>query len=430
MKKEFIPACLSLVLFSINGHALVFNVVPKAGTSLPTSVQPGSSVTAYYTVFNNTINARNNNFVKYFPPNVSQDTSGGGDTCGTTFSLSGKGQAGDSCTLQLTITGAVNSNNPSPKNHLFVCFPGGTSCAGTIYPLNVSSGATSDNREHFAYVPNFNNSTISLCNINANNGLLSGCTTTGTDFNNPSDIIFNSAGTLAYVTNYGSDDIRACSVEQATGELYNCFQAASFDGGSSPQGMVINPAGTRAYVVLDCTDEIQNCSINQTTGELINCIATNPETLFRPSDIVLNKAGTLAYIPNRDADSVSVCVVAQDTGLINTCTDSGSGFTTPEGVTLNSTGSLLYVGNDGDDTVTYCAVNVSDGSLSDCKFTGGDFDGFGNIILNGDDSHAYVPNSGSNTVSMCNVNSSNGELSACVNSQGTGFNGPASVMLH
>ena len=125
---------------SANSFAGVFEIVPTAGTTLPGVVYFHSSVMAYYTVRNHTHSGRQNNFVKYLPPNVTQITSGGtyADTCGATFNLNGYGQAGDSCTLQLQITGAVNSSDPLQTNHLFVCFPGGLACSGTDAPLNVS----------------------------------------------------------------------------------------------------------------------------------------------------------------------------------------------------------------------------------------------------------------------------------------------------
>ena len=56
-----------------------------------------------------------------------------------TFSLKPHRTSGDSCTLALLISGAVNGNAPAPEDHLFVCFPGGKTCAGTQSPLNVTS---------------------------------------------------------------------------------------------------------------------------------------------------------------------------------------------------------------------------------------------------------------------------------------------------
>lgn len=114
-----------------------FNIVPKSGTTLPTTLILGNPVTAFYTVTNNTLEQRNGNFIKYLPPNVAQVTSGVGN-CGATFNLAPQGAAGDSCTLELTISGPVNGSDPNPHNHLFACFPSGITCAGTNYELNVS----------------------------------------------------------------------------------------------------------------------------------------------------------------------------------------------------------------------------------------------------------------------------------------------------
>ncbi len=144
MQKGFIILVSFFILsMSAVSHALPLSIIPKAGTTLPTSVNQGSTVTAYYTVYNLTASQRNGNFVKYLPPNVSQVNTGGtyGDTCSSTFSLAPNAQSGYSCTLQLTISGAVSSIDTSPSNHLFVCFPGGKTCAGTNYPLNVTQSS-------------------------------------------------------------------------------------------------------------------------------------------------------------------------------------------------------------------------------------------------------------------------------------------------
>jgi plastocyanin len=133
--KKILFVFLLFNLLASVSYALPFNVVTKAGTQLPTTVSKGSTALAYYTVSNNTIASRNNNFVNYFPPNTSQVTGAG--FCGQTFNLAGKGQAGDSCTLALQIKGAIDANDPERSHHLFVCFPGGKTCAGTLNPLNV-----------------------------------------------------------------------------------------------------------------------------------------------------------------------------------------------------------------------------------------------------------------------------------------------------
>lgn len=141
MNRKFKWIMLSLVsvllgISSIVGHAAVFSIVPKAGTSLPTHISNGGSVTALYTVTNTTSSSHAGNYVKYVPPNTTQVTVDSTylDLCGATFELA----SNVSCTLELNVVGAVNASDPNPRNHLFACLGGCvTCCAGTNFPLNV-----------------------------------------------------------------------------------------------------------------------------------------------------------------------------------------------------------------------------------------------------------------------------------------------------
>lgn len=133
MMKKIASVLFSLILVSIS-YALPFSIVPKS--TLPVGVPVDSTVYAYYTVTNNTSTTRNNNYLKYLPPNVSQVTTGGSyqDTCGATFNLASHA----SCTLQLLISNAIDGGDPNLKNHLFVCLPGGLTCTGTLSSLDVT----------------------------------------------------------------------------------------------------------------------------------------------------------------------------------------------------------------------------------------------------------------------------------------------------
>jgi hypothetical protein len=138
-KKSYIQnilTCFFVALFSMC-QALPFTIIPKEGTEFPTSMVLDTPTTAYYTIINNTGVQRNNNFVKYLPPGVTQVLTGGTypDTCGERFDLPPNG----SCTLQLTISQPIDSSDPDPRHHLFVSFPGGVTTAGTTFPLNVLS---------------------------------------------------------------------------------------------------------------------------------------------------------------------------------------------------------------------------------------------------------------------------------------------------
>lgn len=128
---------LGLTMISMDGYAEVFSIVPKIGVSLPAKMTSGGKVNALYTVTNTTGSTHTGNYIKYLPPNTTQVTVDNtyADLCGATFQLA----PNESCTLELTITGAVNASDPNPRHHLFACLGGCvTCCAGTNFPLNVT----------------------------------------------------------------------------------------------------------------------------------------------------------------------------------------------------------------------------------------------------------------------------------------------------
>lgn len=134
--------CYFLLCFCmINvSFALPFNITPKANTTFPTTYNGVIPVTAYYTVQNNTSTQRQGSYIKSLPSNAIQVRENGtySDTCDAVFNLAPRGQPGDSCTLQLSIIGPVNSQTTNQSELLFVCLPGGRSCAGANPQLAIS----------------------------------------------------------------------------------------------------------------------------------------------------------------------------------------------------------------------------------------------------------------------------------------------------
>lgn len=128
---------LLLLLVSMSASAFAhshISIVPKEGTTLPTEMTPGYNVYAYYTVTNDSTRPLEDLYVRSLPLNVAQVTTNGSyaDTCGATFDLN----PGESCTLQLLISGPVNGR-PCHRP-LLVCLPGRRPhCSTTAYPLEV-----------------------------------------------------------------------------------------------------------------------------------------------------------------------------------------------------------------------------------------------------------------------------------------------------
>jgi Neuraminidase (sialidase) len=103
-------------------HALPFSVTPR--TALPTTYPSIAS----YTVSRNATGGSATSIIKWLPPNVS--ISAVGTTCATSLNTQFALAAGQSCTLNLNVTGVVSRDDPNPQHHLMVCFTDRASCAG------------------------------------------------------------------------------------------------------------------------------------------------------------------------------------------------------------------------------------------------------------------------------------------------------------
>ncbi|MDP3268699.1 MAG: YncE family protein [Legionella sp.] len=401
-KKLMLPfiSCILYLACSVCS-ALPFVITPKEGTQLPTQVRFNQQVTAYYTIANNTLVTRSNNFVKYLPRNTRQVTNNGTyeDTCGATFNLAGKGQVGDSCTLQLSITGAVFSEDPNSRNHLMVCFPGGLTCAGTQTPLEVKQP------RQVAYISELLGDSLSVCPI-LNNGQFGSCGIRQ-QFNRPESVAINPAGTFIYVSNGGNDTISYCPLA-IDGSIGIC---ANQPTPTAPEGITINPAGTFIYIVNSVTNLVSYCPLLP-NGSLGGCaIAGNfPGTL---SGITINPAGTYAYVTEPNLSRVYSCPIS-NSGAFGVCATNF--ISTPVGINtlaFNPVNNLVYLVNFRD--ISYCNVNTN-GTIGSCTVALGGLNNATGIAFNALGTHAYITEYPSGRVILCPINP-NGSFRGCTNTQ-------------
>lgn len=127
---------IALSFLSTALYALPFTILPIG--VLPATVPSGGTASASYTIKNVTSLNAPNNLIKYLPPNVLINPNN--TTCApqSAFSLT----PGQSCILNLTISGPVDRNDSHPQHHLFVCLSDNASCAGPSpeNSLNVTMG--------------------------------------------------------------------------------------------------------------------------------------------------------------------------------------------------------------------------------------------------------------------------------------------------
>lgn len=416
-----------LLLSSTLSHAIVkFSIVPVSGFTsmlLPNNF----TETVSYQVTNQTSVARTLTMVPL--AGVSQSTSGSG-ICQNPFYLSPQ----QSCTLNLVISGSqvsasginggpvicktksANDNSPDP---LLCSEP---DAANTLAVSVTRTG------QHI-YVANQLSSSVSYCQVNPATGLLDRCAITATGLNSLEGIGFNPAGTFFYSANAGNNTISVCQVNSATGALSGCMDSGG-TGFSLPNAITFSPDGTIIYTANFGVPSVSACLVNSVTGTLSSCINNTDPTFSTPADMAVNPAGTFAYIANRTANTVSVCNVSGQ--VVNSCNNlSGDHIDAPEGITIDPTGSYVYIANAGSKQITVCHIRQDGtGLLELCSVTGGEFTGTGNIGLNTFGTVAYVPNQLLSAIFSCNVSLVTGQLSTCLPAGGSGFSGPAGVVLH
>ena len=396
-------ALLSLWLISPLSYAVPFTVVVKAGTSLPTLVRQGKVVTAYYTVTNNTSAARANNSALYLPPNVSQIATGGTypNTCGRSFNLAGRGQPGSSCTLELSVYGPVNAQDPNPLNHLYVCLSDGLSCAGTPNPLNVAQTLinsiaitptglqqiTTATSVQFTATATYEDGSTGVVSNIVNWNAMSPAT--------PSSASVNSVGLVSGRV-LGLTNINATyfgHVGLLTSNAVTVFVQNAVNPlvsiALSPTTSNIRLGATQQFTAtgIFANASTQNLSTNQVQWASSNTAlvsiaeytglahgnqlgAATISAYYGPIPVTTatQNVNNYAYVVNKTGSpngTVSLCLISNTTGTFSNCVSTGSNFTTPNSIAINAAGTFAYIGDDNLHQVTSCSI-TSTGTLANC----------------------------------------------------------------
>jgi DNA-binding beta-propeller fold protein YncE len=221
-----------------------------------------------------------------------------------------------------------------------------------------------------------------VCDINSTSGLISNCTLTGDHYASPSWITINAAGSFAYIGDYGSTiPMTVCNITAGTGQLTGCAYT-TYSNFDYPTNVVYNSVKTKAWVGNYDLTKVYLCSLNAGSGDLSACTLTpsSPPADFEyPTGIALNPAGTIMYVVSNDFSRVYKCSVGSDDSLSD-CTTTGTGvvgwagFVTPFGITLNAAGTFAYIANySSDNIVSMCSVDATTGDLINCANTGSAF---------------------------------------------------------
>jgi 6-phosphogluconolactonase len=314
------------------------------------------------------------------------------------------------CTFQSFLNGGVTQ----PATFILrpkICGFNGAVCSEPI----ASNEVLVTTAPRSAFITNFADNTLSVCQINTD-GTLSNCTSfQDTSFNGPSGVTLNAAGVFLDVANFNDNSVSICPLK-TNGLLSACTREVdpTFNG---PTSIKSNFVIKFVYITNFSNDTVSMCEVN-TPGVLSNCTAIS-QSFSGPNTIALNTIGAFAYITNNHNNTVSACPINL-AGMFGTCVASNPGatFHGPTGIIINPKGTFAYVSNStnvgGNRSVSVCSIN-SDGTLNACTpfisplFNG---DNFGKVAINAAGTFLYVVNQTHNYVTLCSLNP-DGSIGTC-----------------
>jgi 6-phosphogluconolactonase (cycloisomerase 2 family) len=250
----------------------------------------------------------------------------------------------------------------------------GTSVAsGSAVNLTVSSGAGA--AQHFAYVSNAGDGTISAYSVDGTTGALTplaGSPIAVAGAIQLYEAKVDPSGKFLYVVDNsatGPMDIYAFSIDAGTGAL-TAVAGSPFAGGNQPQSLAFDASGAYLYVANVTDNSISAYSISSTTGVLTQ-LSGSPFTVSgtNPAPEQIVRAGNYLYTVNSNTNAVDVFAINTGTGALTEGV-AGSPFATDTGpfsLVVDPSGAVLYTANVGassNGSISAFTINSSTGVLS------------------------------------------------------------------
>lgn len=355
-----------------------FNVTPSG--TLPTSIFPGQTVTALYTVTNKTTTSRNGYLIQGLPSTVTQGFDVG--TCTKPLNLA----AHASCLLELKITAPVSSG-------FAVCK--GSSCTTSAVPLNVHR-SSENTVAKYAYTAN-SDFGVTVCPV-LDTGLVDDTNCVDAGGNLFSDnvealgVVISADNTHAYVNSATpSDRVYSCTINPADGTFTGACTPTIITTPTGYEGyygqITLNHSNTYAFIATYNSDVasygVISCPIS---GGIIsgNCTQQITGLSYVPVGVSVNAADDTFYMGGYDDGSLfRVCSLSGPTisGCINKIGGGSINFSiSAVKAILNPAGTILYVGDYGDTKIYACdpAYNATPyfDNCVDTGYAGNDVWGF------------------------------------------------------
>ena len=296
---------------------------------------------------------------------------------GTTITITGKYFTG---TSTVNIGGKSVASYHVQNDSILTAVVGNSNTTGTIFVSNAigsrnSTGTFSlGSYNVLAYIPNNNNSSISIINTST-------------------DQIINTIHTynpFGLSVNPNNNEVYATSTQHTTITCINSITNTATDSflvGKTPIGICTSPDGKTVYVANKTNNNVS--VISTASKSVINTISVGNA----PMGLIVSNDGTKLYVVNEGGNNVSVIDTA-GYSLITSITVDNSPYSLCE----SPDGSKLYVTNYGNNTVsvintvTYAVTATIPGFIYPAS-----------VCITPDGSKLYVTNYGSNTVSVINT---------------------------
>jgi len=220
--------------------------------------------------------------------------------------------------------------------------------------------ATVDPTNHFVYVTNFADNTVSAFTLDTENGQVG--VVPGSPFPagiSPAAAAVDPTGTFLYVANDGTSTLAGSISGYKIGANGSLTAVPGSPLTTTPaltpqQGIAVT-AGF-VYVSNIATNTVSAFSFND-TGALTQ-LATSPFTLApalnpQPESLAMDPAGKFLFTANMTSNNVSAFTVNADGSLSQAATSPFStGFSSPQYLATDQNGNFLYVANVGNNSVT------------------------------------------------------------------------------
>ncbi len=398
----------SLLLFSAACPAFAsanFNIIPTPGSIIPSTVPPGETVSAFYTITNQSNRQLNGYSLQGLPSTVVVSTAG---TCSNPVSLSSYA----SCQLQLDISGTAVGNFALCKSY---------NCTSAGTPLNVQAEYTrivsyiGDNTTNlwqcpltasgsfsfssctalsnspsftnalaatfytfsgitYAYVSD-NSSTLWKCPLNQNGGFSNSCAalTNSPSFSNTTEVSFASFSgtTYAYVAD-SSHTLWQCPMTtngNFSGACLALNNSPSFNITASVSFSTFS--GTNFAYITDLSSQVWKCPLNANGGLSGSCSAlSNTPAFFLSSLIVFQSFSGISYAYITDlSNKLWQCAMNSNGNFSGNCTalTNSTPFINTNGISFHrfSGTSYAYLG-DSSTKLWQCPMNANGGFSASC----------------------------------------------------------------